>query len=75
MTVHCEQGLGDTIQFCRYVSQLCEAGASVIFAPQKTLRGLMKSLGSDVLIVEAGDPTLKKSVIQKMCESKERSLD
>ncbi len=57
--VHCEQGLGDTIQFCRYVSQLGEAGASVIFAPQKTLRGLMKSLGSDVLIVEAGDPTLK----------------
>ena len=57
--LHCEQGLGDTIQFCRYVSRLSEAGVSVVFAPQKSLRGLMKGLGSDVSIVDENDPSLK----------------
>ena len=57
--LHYEQGLGDTIQFCRYVSRLSESGANALFAPQKALRGLMKSLGSHVLIVDENDPSLK----------------
>ena len=57
--IHSEQGLGDTIQFCRYVPRLFEAGANVLFAPQKPLRGLMKKLGTNVSIVDENDPTLQ----------------
>ena len=60
--LHCEQGLGDTIQFCRYVSRLSEAGVNVLFAPQKPLRGLMKTLVSNVLIVDENDPSLEFDV-------------
>ncbi len=57
--IHSEQGLGDTIQFCRYVPRLVEAGANVLFAPQVPLRGLMKKLGTNVIIVDENDPTLQ----------------
>ena len=56
--VHWEQGLGDTIQFCRYVKLLDEAGARVLFAPQKALRALMRSLGESIEIVDADDASL-----------------
>jgi tetratricopeptide (TPR) repeat protein len=56
--VHCEQGFGDTIQFCRYVNLLAETGAVVLFAPQGPLRGLMHSLHADVQIVDGRDPRL-----------------
>lgn len=42
--VHHEQGLGDTIQFCRYVSLLEQAGANVLLAPQPPLKTLMTGL-------------------------------
>ena len=57
--VYSEQGLGDTIQFCRYVARLNEAGAKVLFAPQQSLCGLMKNIGLNVSIVEENDPSLK----------------
>ena len=53
-----EQGLGDTIQFSRYLSCLADAGAQVFFAPQKPLRGLMQSLRGDITILESDDPDL-----------------
>ena len=56
--VHWEQGLGDTIQFCRYVKLLEQAGAHVMFAPQKALRALMRSLGESIEIVDADDESL-----------------
>jgi len=56
--VHAEQGLGDTIQFCRYVKWLEQAGAHVLFAPQKPLRALMRSLGDSIEIVDADDASL-----------------
>ena len=56
--VHWEQGLGDTIQFCRYVQLLDEAGARVLFAPQKSLRGLMKGLAAPCEIVDENDASL-----------------
>ncbi len=56
--VHWEQGLGDTIQFCRYAKLLDEAGARVLFAPQKALRALMRSLGGSIEIVDADDASL-----------------
>lgn len=57
--VHSEQGLGDTIQFCRYIARLNEAGAKVLFAPQQSLRGLMRGLGLNGIIVDDNDPSLK----------------
>ena len=52
--LHAEQGFGDTIQFCRYVPQVVERGASVIVEVQKPLCELMKSLGGRVRIVPRG---------------------
>ena len=56
--MHWEQGLGDTLQFCRYVCLLERAGAKVLFAPQKSLRRLMRSLSATVEIVDEADPAL-----------------
>jgi Tfp pilus assembly protein PilF len=57
LLVHAEQGLGDTIHFCRYVRLACDAGARVIFAPQKRLQALMRTLGGRFEIAEADDET------------------
>jgi tetratricopeptide (TPR) repeat protein len=56
--VHAEFGLGDTIQFCRYIPLMERAGAKVLFAPQPKIRALMASLSDTVEIVEADDPGL-----------------
>jgi hypothetical protein len=60
--VHAEQGLGDTLQFCRYIPLLERAGARVLFAPQQPLKGLMRSLSSSVRIVDVDDATLEFDV-------------
>jgi tetratricopeptide (TPR) repeat protein len=49
--VHAEQGLGDTIQFCRYASLTRERGARVILAVQDSLARLLKDLDPEVRIV------------------------
>jgi tetratricopeptide (TPR) repeat protein len=53
LCIRAEQGLGDTIQFCRYVPLAAEMGAEVVLAVQDSLVRLMKSLGSRVRITEA----------------------
>ncbi|MGE4079463.1 MAG: DUF6165 family protein [Reyranella sp.] len=50
-----EQGLGDTIHFCRYLPLLEARGARVLFAPQRPLRGLMKGLPGSVELIDLGD--------------------
>lgn len=54
--VHWEQGLGDTIQFCRYLPLLRAQAGRVLFAPQRPLMGLLQSLGADIEIVDPDDP-------------------
>jgi len=54
--VYCEQGLGDTLQFCRYIRLLAERGAEVIFETQAPLAGLLKHLSGVAHIRAAGDP-------------------
>ena len=55
--VCCEQGLGDTIQFCRYAEQLSESGAKVILEAQPSLVNLLKTLkGVDEIITGADAP-------------------
>jgi tetratricopeptide (TPR) repeat protein len=56
--VRWEQGLGDTIQFCRYAELLQDAGAKVLFAPQARLIGLMASLSGSIELVDADDQSL-----------------
>jgi tetratricopeptide (TPR) repeat protein len=53
--IHDEQGLGDTIQFCRYIGQLNALGARVLFAPRPSLVGLMRTLDFPCEIVAIED--------------------
>jgi tetratricopeptide (TPR) repeat protein len=49
--VYWEQGLGDTIQFCRY-AKLAEArGAKIIMSVQQPLRGLLKQISPTIQII------------------------
>ena len=57
--VHGEQGLGDVIQFSRYLSCLSNRGAKVLFAPHRPLQGLMRKLDAAVEIVDEDDPSLE----------------
>jgi tetratricopeptide (TPR) repeat protein len=53
--IHCEQGLGDTIQFSRYIPMVANMGAHVIFEVQKPLLGLLRNLKGVTKIIERGD--------------------
>lgn len=53
--VHAEQGLGDTLQFCRYAPLLAARGAQVILSVQDSLRTLLSGLGPGVEIIGSTD--------------------
>ncbi len=48
-----EQGLGDTIQFCRYAPLAADLGARVVLTAQASLAGLLQSLDPRVEILAA----------------------
>lgn len=50
-----EQGLGDLIQFCRYLPQLLDCGADVTFLARKNMHRLLSSLPKPVRLIEAID--------------------
>ena len=52
--IYPEQGLGDFIQFCRYVSMLEALGAKVILEAPKALKKLVSTLKGSFEMVEAG---------------------
>jgi len=54
--LHAEQGLGDTIQFGRYVPLVAARGAQVILGVQKPLVELMKTLAGGAHVLAVGDP-------------------
>ncbi len=55
--LHAEQGLGDTIQFARYVPQLAETGANVVLEVQPELTALMSRLeGAKTVIAHGTTP-------------------
>lgn len=60
--VHDEQGLGDTIQFCRYLPLLEQRGARVLFAPKPQLTPLLQSLKGNVELVDGEDTSLSFDV-------------
>lgn len=53
--LHAEQGLGDTIQFCRYVPMFAELGAEVVLEVPCHLTSLLSSLDGSYRIVATGD--------------------
>jgi Flp pilus assembly protein TadD len=55
LLIHAEQGLGDTLQFCRYVP-LVAARARVVLAIQPPLVSLLRNLEGPERIVATGDP-------------------
>ena len=55
LLVYWEQGLGDTIQFCRYLSLLRDTGAKVVFEVQKPLLSLIKAQNWDCDVIAYGD--------------------
>jgi tetratricopeptide (TPR) repeat protein len=55
LLVHAEQGLGDTLQFARYVPLLRERGAAVVFEVMPSLKALMASLPGSPRVIARGD--------------------
>jgi tetratricopeptide (TPR) repeat protein len=49
--IYCEQGLGDTIQFCRYARLAEIMGAKVILSAQDALARLIKTLSPTIEII------------------------
>ena len=54
--VHAEQGLGDTLQFCRFIPQLEKMGAQVILEVQTVLKPLLGSLAMRGTLLGRGEP-------------------
>lgn len=53
--VHAEQGLGDTLQFARYVPHLSKRGAQVLLEVQPSLKRLMQALDGNVRVFATGE--------------------
>jgi tetratricopeptide (TPR) repeat protein len=53
--LHAEQGLGDTLQFCRYASKLAALGAEVLMEVQPPLVALLKSLPGASRVIPRGE--------------------
>ncbi|MBW8707996.1 MAG: tetratricopeptide repeat protein [Alphaproteobacteria bacterium] len=53
LLLYAEQGLGDTIQFYRFVAPLLARGANVILSAQDNLLGLLQSAGPKVRLIGA----------------------
>ena len=53
--LHGEQGLGDSIQFCRYATLVAERGARVILEVHAPLTRLMKSLAGPAQVIAYGE--------------------
>jgi tetratricopeptide (TPR) repeat protein len=54
LLLHGEQGLGDSLQFCRYAA-LIGTGARVVLEVQRPLARLMRSLAGPVEVIARGD--------------------
>ena len=52
--LHSEQGLGDTIQFCRFAPVIADLGANVVLEVQQELVELLKSVSGRVKVIEKG---------------------
>lgn len=53
--LHHEQGLGDTLQFCRYAAKVAARGATVLLEVQKPLQALLAGLGGASQVIASGE--------------------
>lgn len=53
--LHAEQGLGDTLQFCRYAQRVSALGARVVLECPRALASLLKTLPGVDILVSTGD--------------------
>lgn len=56
LLIHAEQGLGDTIQFARYVKPAAEKGARIVFEVQPALLKLFSGFPGVETLICFGDP-------------------
>ncbi|ASV99859.1 tetratricopeptide repeat protein [Paraburkholderia aromaticivorans] len=54
--LHAEQGLGDTLQFCRYATRVSKLGAKVVLEVQPELMRILSTLDGVDQLIEAGQP-------------------
>ncbi|MBF0624056.1 MAG: tetratricopeptide repeat protein [Magnetococcales bacterium] len=54
--IHAEQGLGDTLQFVRFVHLVRERGGRVILEVQPALKGLLAGLEGPQVLIARGEP-------------------
>lgn len=52
--LHAEQGLGDTVQFCRFATPLARRGARVVIEVQPELRSLLQRLDGVAEVIAQG---------------------
>jgi tetratricopeptide (TPR) repeat protein len=55
LLLHCEQGFGDSIQFCRYAALVSKLGARVVLEVPSELRRLFHGLSGVDVLVGPGD--------------------
>lgn len=55
LLIHAEQGLGDMLQFCRYVPLVARRGLKIVLQVQAPLVRLMQRLGDNIAVVAQGD--------------------
>jgi tetratricopeptide (TPR) repeat protein len=56
LLVRAEQGLGDTIHFCRYLKRLADLGARVVLEAPPALHGLLSGLAGMSALIGFDDP-------------------
>lgn len=56
LLIHAEQGLGDTIQFCRLALETRARGAKVVLEVPSALKCLLGSLHPDISVIAQGEP-------------------
>jgi tetratricopeptide (TPR) repeat protein len=53
--IHAEQGFGDTLQFCRYMTLLAERGANIVLEVQPALKSLLATSAGPVQVFAVGE--------------------
>jgi tetratricopeptide (TPR) repeat protein len=53
--LHAEQGLGDTLQFVRYVTLVAQRGANVVLEVQPSLKELLRCVAGATLVIARGE--------------------
>jgi Flp pilus assembly protein TadD len=56
LLLHAEQGLGDTLQFCRYAGLIEHGRGRIVLEVQKPLKRLVRGLPGEIEVIARGEP-------------------